>query len=114
MSTSIGRQAEAVAAAYLVARGYRVLVANWRTRWCEIDLIVRKGEVIYFVEVKYRHTPMFGGGLEHITAQKMAQMHFAAELWLSRHGSGGLEYRLAALEVMGSEYSVTAWLDDVA
>lgn len=113
MSTEIGRRAEQVAASYLRQQGYRVLEHNWRTRWCEIDLIVRKGSCVYFVEVKYRSSGAQGAGLEYITTKKLAQMHFAAEFWLAQHAQDRYDYRLAALEVTGQDYSVTAWLDDV-
>jgi uncharacterized protein (TIGR00252 family) len=113
MSTEVGRRAEQVAAAYLRRRGYQVVAQNWRTRWCEIDLIVRKGSCIYFVEVKYRGSTAQGSGLEYITNRKLEQMHFAAEFWLAQHPQSQGDYRLAALEVTGQDYSVTAWLDDV-
>lgn len=113
MSTEVGRRAEHVAATYLRQHGYRVLAQNWRTRWCEIDLIVSKNNCIYFVEVKYRSSTAQGAGLEYITDKKLAQMHFAAEFWLAQHLQNSGDYRLAALEVTGQDYSVTAWLDDI-
>ena len=113
MSTEVGRHAEQVAAKYLEARGYRIHSLNWRTRWCEIDIVATKDGVVYFVEVKYRRTDAFGGGLDYITQRKLAQMHFAAEFWMARHASVVRDYRLAAVEVTGEDYSITAWLDDV-
>lgn len=113
MSTEVGRRAEQVAAEYLESRGYRVHSLNWRTRWCEIDIVATKNSVVYFVEVKYRRTNAFGGGLDYITSRKLAQMHFAAEFWMARHSSTARDYRLAAVEVSGESYSVTAWLDDL-
>jgi uncharacterized protein (TIGR00252 family) len=114
VSTEIGRRAEDEAARYLRAHGYRVLEQNWRTRWCEIDLIATKRHVFYFVEVKYRSSTAFGGGLEYITPRKLAQMNFAAEFWLSCNQKAACDYRLAAVEVTGVDYVVTAWLDDIA
>jgi uncharacterized protein (TIGR00252 family) len=114
MSTEIGRRAEQVAADYLRSKGYKMVVQNWRTRWCEIDLIVKKANTIYFVEVKYRGSSAQGFGLEYITGKKLEQMHFAAELWLGNNPKAASDYRLAALEVAGPDYCVTAWLDDVA
>lgn len=102
-----------MAATYLRRRGYRLLAQNWRTRWCEIDLIVSKSHIVYFVEVKYRGSSSHGAGLEYITSKKLAQMHFAAEFWLAGHPRVDTEYRLAAVEVSGSDFTVTAWLDDI-
>jgi len=113
MSTEVGRHAERVAAEHLRAQGYKLLAQNWRTRWCEIDLIVSKNNTVYFVEVKYRSSATHGLGLEYITDKKLAQMHFAAEFWLAGHQSRHAEYRLAAIEVSGHDFKITAWLDDV-
>lgn len=112
MSTEIGRRAETSAANYLVRLGYTIIDRNWRTRWCEIDIIAEKAGVFYFVEVKYRRTTAQGSGLDYITNQKLGQMHFAAEFWLARHG-GDADYRLSAVEVMGEAFAVSAWCDDI-
>lgn len=113
MSTEVGRQAELIAADYLRGQGYRILTQNWRTRWCEIDLIASKGSVIYFVEVKYRSRMSQGLGLDYVTPKKLQQMRFAAELWLASNQRGAVDYRLGALEVSGAQYEITAWLDDL-
>ncbi len=102
-----------VAAKYLNRRGYNIVEQNWRTRWCEIDIIASKNDTIYFVEVKYRSNTRHGGGLEYITQRKLQQMHFAAELWLNSQQSND-DYRLAAVELTGPECAVTAWVDDVS
>jgi len=114
VSTELGRQAEQAAAEYAQRLGYTVLAQNWRTRWCEIDLIVKKAQVILFVEVKYRRTASFGGGLDYVTSRKLLQMHFAAEFWLAKHQQQAYHYRLAVAEVSGPAFEVTAWLDDVS
>jgi len=113
MSTEVGRRAETAAATYLVRQGYTIVERNWRTRWCEIDIIARKASVLYFVEVKYRRTNRQGSGLDYITNQKLGQMHFAAEFWLVSHAGAAVDYRLSALEVTGSMFEVSAWCDDV-
>lgn len=113
MSTSIGHQAEAVAAEFLQRQGHRLLERNWRTRWCEIDLVTQKDTTVYFVEVKYRRRDAQGGGLDYITHRKLQQMHFAADYWLAKHARQGYEYRLAAIELAGDDFTVTAWLDEL-
>ncbi|MCA9916226.1 MAG: YraN family protein [Anaerolineae bacterium] len=50
------RWAESLAATYLFCKGYRILRRRYRTASGEIDLIVRRGKVLAFVEVKYRLT----------------------------------------------------------
>lgn len=113
MSTETGRQAEQALVSFLQRQGFKILHQNWRTRWCEIDVIAQKGGTIYFVEVKYRATNRQGAGLDYITPRKYQQMQFAAEFWLSRYGRDSFEYRLAAAEVSGQAFEVTAWLDDL-
>lgn len=79
MSTFIGRMAEQAAADYLRRHGFEVLAQNWRTRWCEIDIVARRGQTVCFVEVKYRGRTDWGSGLDYVTRRKVQQMYFAAE-----------------------------------
>lgn len=88
-TTDIGKQAEQFVSEYLTDHGYTVTAQNWRTRWCEIDVIATKNNTVYFIEVKYRKSAAWGDGLDAITYKKQTQMQFAAELWLnSSHWQG--------------------------
>jgi uncharacterized protein (TIGR00252 family) len=107
-----GRRAEAVAADFLQTKGCAIVAQNWRTRWCEIDVIAERGAVIYFCEVKYRRSAKYGAGLDYITPRKLEQMRFAAEIWVSRHRWAGA-YQLCAIEVSGAQFRVTAVLKDL-
>ena len=77
-----GHIAEAAAADYLAESGYEIVVRNWRTSLCEIDIVARRNDDLYFVEVKYRETDQHGDGLAAITPHKLAQMKFAARTYL--------------------------------
>lgn len=112
-ATDAGRRAETAAADYLVAHGFTVIQRNYRTPRCEIDIIARAGDRLYFIEVKYRATARQGSGLEYITPAKQAQMHFAAEQWLTEHAWRG-EVTLGAIEVSGPDDAVTAFIDAIA
>ncbi|OGG47771.1 hypothetical protein A3D66_02730 [Candidatus Kaiserbacteria bacterium RIFCSPHIGHO2_02_FULL_50_9] len=48
----IGRIGEETASRFLVGKGFSILGKNYRKKWGEIDLIVKKGEIVRFVEVK--------------------------------------------------------------
>ncbi len=111
-ATSTGRQAESKAASYLEKQGFSVLDQNWRTRYCEIDIVAQKDQTVYFVEVKYRASDSWGGGLEYITPNKLQQMSFAAEVWVSAN-QWQHDYQLAAIEVSGNDFTVTNFLIDL-
>lgn len=111
-ATSTGRQAETKAAEYLKGQGYAILDQNWRTRYCEIDIVAQKDKAVYFVEVKYRASDSWGGGLEYITPNKLQQMSFAAEVWVSTN-QWQHDYQLAAIEVSGNDFTVTKFLIDL-
>ena len=95
-----GHKAEAVAATYLERHGYVIVDRNWRTRWCEIDIVAQKEHCMYFVEVKYRRYTQNGTGLEYITSKKLSQMIRAAESWVQAN-TWNQEYNLLAVEVRG-------------
>lgn len=78
-----GRAAETLAALLLRLKGYRVLERRFKTPVGEIDLVVRRGGTLAFVEVKRR--PDADAGLAAITATAQARIVRAAEAWLARH-----------------------------
>ncbi|HTE58057.1 MAG TPA: YraN family protein [Verrucomicrobiae bacterium] len=93
-----GHNAEKRAAVYLESQGFAVLQLNWKTRYCEIDIVAKKDKVLYLVEVKYRRNTKHGGGLDYITPKKLHSMQFAAEMWVQNHDWPG-DYQLAAVAI---------------
>ena len=75
----IGTWGESAAAGYLQGRGYVVLGRNIRTPWGEIDLLVRKDDLLVFVEVRTRTSSSFGFPEESVTRRKQAHMLASAE-----------------------------------
>jgi uncharacterized protein (TIGR00252 family) len=108
----IGRKAEAAAADYLKSCGFNIIEQNWRTRWCEIDVVAKKTNIVFFIEVKYRQTAEQGLGLDYITPKKLKQMRFAADNWVCENDWKG-DYQLAAVEVFGDEYIVTNFVENI-
>ncbi len=104
-TTDTGRKAEAVVAQYLQQQGYQILDQNWRTRWCEIDVVAQKNHAVYFVEVKYRRTNVQGDGLDYITPKKLKQMAFAANFWVAQNSWSG-ECTLAVASVEGKKFEI--------
>lgn len=111
-TTEIGRKAEGVAAAFLERKGCRILARNWRTRWCEIDLVAERSGTVYLCEVKYRLHDRQGSGLDYITPKKLRQMQFAAEFWAAKQGWAG-DYQLCAIEVAGPSFRITRVIKDI-
>ncbi len=81
-----GRAAETRAAWLMRARGYRVLVRRFRARGGEIDLIVRRGRTIAFVEVKHRAT--LAAAAEGLTLAGRTRIVAAAAQWLADNHAG--------------------------
>jgi putative endonuclease len=75
----IGRWGEQVAAEYLQNQGYELVDRNVRTPYGEIDLILKRGEIMVFVEVKTRTSAGFGYPEESITPRKQQHMFDSAE-----------------------------------
>lgn len=81
-TTQTGKDAEQQVAELLMKKGHSIVLMNWRTRWCEIDVISKTKSCVYFTEVKYRSSNDWGDGFSYITPKKLKQMKFAAEFWL--------------------------------
>ena len=66
---------------YLLERVYELVERNYRSRYGELDLILRKDNIL--VEVKLRHDTSFGGPLEAVTTRKQTTIRSLAEHHLS-------------------------------
>lgn len=78
-----GRNAEDAAAAHLEAQGLSMIARNYRCRFGEIDLVMRDGRTIVFVEVRARRSSAYGGAAASITAAKREKLIAAARHYLS-------------------------------
>ncbi|RTN45003.1 YraN family protein [Enterobacter hormaechei] len=70
---------------WLEGKGLRFVAANVRGRGGEIDLIMKDGQTIVFVEVRYRQSSRFGGAAASVTLAKQQKLLQTAHLWLARH-----------------------------
>ncbi len=94
-----GREAEALAEAWLVSRGFEVLARNHATRRGEVDLVCREGTVLCFVEVRSRSRSDFGTPAETVTRAKARRVVAAATDWALRHGGLEQEIRFDVVSV---------------
>lgn len=82
MSNSLGNKAEEQARAFLIAKGLRYLDSNYSCRVGELDLIMRDGEYLVFIEVRSRSSIRYGGALASITGSKQKKIIKTAEHYL--------------------------------
>jgi putative endonuclease len=78
-----GLSAESRAAAYLMAKAYRILAKRFRTPHGEIDLVVKRRNLVAFVEVKARAT--LDEAAFAITPHQQTRIINAAQAWLAAH-----------------------------
>lgn len=107
----LGDEAEELVVRHLESLGHEIVARNWRTRYCEIDIISTHKNTLYFTEVKYRKNDHAGGGLAAITPKKYQQMTFAAEFFAARHSGGVNDMRLAVADVSGVPMAMRAYLE---
>jgi putative endonuclease len=82
----VGAAGEDRAAAWYQAAGYEVVSRNWRSRQGEIDLVLRRGPLVVFCEVKARNTVAFGAPYEAVSRSKQLRLRRLAAEWLRGHG----------------------------
>jgi putative endonuclease len=79
----VGLSAESRAAAYLVAKGYRIVARRFRSPVGEVDIVARRRDVLVFVEVKARNT-LDDAALSLLPRQQQ-RIAAAAGAWLAAH-----------------------------
>jgi putative endonuclease len=97
---ALGRRGEQVAADYFTSAGLAIVDRNWRCAQGEIDLVVREGEELVFVEVKTRSGLGYGHPLEAITTQKLARLRRLAAAWCEAHPGHVERIRIDAVAVI--------------
>lgn len=80
-----GHAAERRAEAWLQQQGLRTVTRNFHCRQGEIDLVMRHGEMLVFVEVRLRASDTWGGALASVTPQKQQRLIQAARYYLARY-----------------------------
>jgi putative endonuclease len=65
--------------------GLKLLARNYTTRHGELDLVMRDGSTVVFVEVRYRKSASHGDAATSVTAAKQGKLILAAQHWLAAH-----------------------------
>ncbi len=102
----LGADGEARAAAWYEARGYDVVARNWRCRDGELDVVVRRGRLLVFVEVKTRTSARFGTPAEAVTPTKQRRLRRLAMRYLADTGTTAGELRFDVVAILGGELEV--------
>ncbi|MDD5097636.1 MAG: YraN family protein [Candidatus Omnitrophica bacterium] len=82
-----GVKGETAAVDYLKAQGYKILKRNYKTKFSEIDIVALQAGVICFVEVKARHSVVFGHPAEAISRHKQIQISKSALCYLKENNA---------------------------
>ncbi len=95
---SLGMNAEIKACEYLQKKHYKLIASNYRTRLGEIDLIMRKGHFICFIEVKMRNEKSIALPREFVDKSKQDKIISSAMIYME-HTSFDLQPRFDVVEV---------------
>jgi putative endonuclease len=96
----IGNAGENLAAEYLEKKGYEIIVRNFRHKHAEIDLIVKKNNMIVFVEVKTRSSFSYGPPEAFVDYHKAAKIMEGAEQYTyTKKWEGNIRFDIVSVKV---------------
>lgn len=108
--TDKGRHGEHIAVDYLMKNGFDIVDTNYYTRFGEIDIVAKKGNVFRFIEVKTRLGDKYGSAVEAITSAKVRSFSRTVEVFIKRNN---LEYEDISLDLIAVDidYNGTIEID---
>jgi putative endonuclease len=95
----LGLAGERIAIGFLTSCGWSVEAHRFKLGRHDVDLVIRKGRTVAFVEVKTRRSNVCGSGLEAVSRRKQRDIARVASVWLLRHGRPDDEYRFDLVAV---------------
>ena len=99
-----GKLGEDKAKEFLLQKGFKILDTNFHySRYGEIDIIAKKSNIIYFVEVKYRTTNTYGMPFEAITKTKLEKIISCARYYLLTSNVKYCSYRISAISILDNK-----------
>jgi putative endonuclease len=94
----VGISAESRAAAFLIAKGFRILARRWKSPVGEIDIVARRRHLLVFVEVKARSN--LDEAAESLQTRQRRRIAAAAEIWLATYPDNAIrDFRFDAILV---------------
>jgi len=108
-----GKKGEQLAADFLIAKGFEIVARNYRHKHAEIDLIVKRGDWLIFVEVKARSSAEFGEPEEFVDSRKINKIYEAAEEFIfSTDWQGHIRFDIVSVK-LGAEPVVELFEDAI-
>lgn len=101
-----GSRYERIAAGFLQLQGYTITELNYRVRDAEIDIIARDGNVLCFVEVKYRRNLAYGYPAEAVDKHKRLKIAEAARYYVRDKHLYNTELRFDIVEIAGDKIRI--------
>ena len=98
----VGAWGESLAAQFLHKKHYKLIATGYRSRYGEIDLIVRNRTYLVFVEVKLRKSSGFARAMEYVDQFKQERIRTTAEIYLSQFPTE-LQPRFDVIEIYAPE-----------
>ena len=95
----LGARGEQAALDLYRRRGFTLVARNWRCSIGEIDLVLRRRDLLVFCEVKTRGSARHGGGFDAVDARKRRKLRALAEVFLLTHGAGPSSVRFDVASV---------------
>jgi len=103
---ALGACGEDLVARWYEANGWTVLDRNWKVRAGELDIVVQRGRIVVFCEVKTRSTLLFGSPAEAVDYDKRRRLRHLAALWLDDAPRRPAEIRFDVATVVGDVVEV--------
>lgn len=110
-SKQLGDRGEQVVVDYLEASGHEIVARNYKTKLFEVDIISRRGRVLYFTEVKYRGGSDFGVGLDFIDKKKQQKMRLAVEGFVVANPEYADFTPTLAVAAVGKDFKLEEWFE---
>lgn len=111
---SIGKMYEELALKHLEDKGFILVDKNYFCPFGEIDLILSKKSILYFVEVKYRSSLAYGSPRQAINAKKMERMKKTALHYVKTQSNTFLKFNVSFLGILKVEENIEYdWIENI-
>ncbi len=96
---NLGEKGEEIAKKYLIKKGYRIIERNYQTKFGEIDIIAKRKEKFYFIEVKTRTNRSYGRPIDAMTPYKIKHLIRSVQVYIAKKQLEGTEVSIDVIEV---------------